>query len=206
MLANLQRLLETAYRIEPGPDVRSFLLTDPDVAEALAPTASPRFAREMLLVRETADSLDLSLYLDADDLAAAEGGEPPGLDGLMRLAEGVSHFVLLTWRAQRDLPVSLLELELQAEVDKFLIGLISDVSDAEGLIERLFVRTRLREDLSDEDSRRYRDASSLAHTYCRSLPDRPDEEAMRSLRRFWRFGQRAKVEHIAGLPAVRIAA
>jgi len=200
-LADLQRLLEIAYRIEPVPDVRQFLLTDPDVADALAPQADPSAAREALLVRQTADGMELSLYLDPDDLEAAAQPGSQNLDRLMRIAEGVSHFVLLTWRAQRDLPVSRLELELQAEVDKYLVGLLAEVACADELIDQLFVRARVRDDLEESEARRYRDASDLAHTYCRSLPDRPNEHAMRDLRRFWRFGQRAKVAHIAGLAA-----
>ena len=35
--------------------------------------------------------------------------------------EGVSHFVYSTWGLERDMPVSLLELETQAEVDKYAI-------------------------------------------------------------------------------------
>lgn len=201
MLNKLQRLLESVYRIEPGPDVRAFLLTDPVVADALCPDGDPVSAREALLVRESGGDLELSLYLDAEDLQATISQESPGLDSLMRVAEGVSHFVLLTWRAQRDLQVSRLEMELQAEVDKFLVGLIAQVADADELIDQLFVRARLRDDLDPDDARRYRDASELAHAYCRSLPQRPDEHAMRDLRRFWRFGQRAKVAHIASLAA-----
>ncbi len=34
--------------------------------------------------------------------------------------EGVSHFVYLAWNAGHDKPVSLLELEMQAEVDKYV--------------------------------------------------------------------------------------
>ncbi len=202
MLADLQRMFETAYRIEPVPDVRSFVLTDPEIADALAPGADPTAAREALLVRQTSEGLEVSLYLDPDDLEAASSqGATGDLDRLMRVVEGVSHFVLLTWRAQRDLPVSRLELELQAEVDKYLLGMLAEVADADELIEQLFVRARLRPDLEESEARRYRDASDLAHAYCRSLPDRPDEHAMRDLRRFWRYGQRAKVAHIASLAA-----
>ena len=34
--------------------------------------------------------------------------------------EGVSHFLYLAWNAGHDKPVSLLELEMQAEVDKYV--------------------------------------------------------------------------------------
>src|SRR5437762_13493477 len=36
--------------------------------------------------------------------------------------EGVSHFLYLAWNAGHDRPVSLLELEMQAEVDKYVVS------------------------------------------------------------------------------------
>ena len=40
----------------------------------------------------------------------------------LTVAEGVSHFVYVAWNAGFDKPVTLLELELQAEVDKYVLG------------------------------------------------------------------------------------
>ncbi len=194
--------------------MRGFVLTDPEVAQALAPDSQAEAAREVLLVRQDGDDLSLSLYVDGDDLAAAARAsgagalEELGLDRLMRLAEGVSHFVLLAWRAQRDRPVSRLELELQAEVDKFLVGLLAGVAPPCDLMRRLFVRAHFRDGLHRDEARRYADASHLAHTYCRSLVhEGRDGRAgtLRKLRRFWRLGQRDKVAHIAGLPRRRVA-
>ena len=34
--------------------------------------------------------------------------------------EGVSHFVYFAWNAGYDKPVSILELEMQAEIDKYI--------------------------------------------------------------------------------------
>ena len=198
MLIDLQRLIERAYGIEPVPDVRTFLLSDPAVAEALAPMSST--AREALLVRQQGEDLELSLYLDPADLQELSG-EQPGLDCLMRAVEGISHFVLLVWRARRGRPVSLLELELQAEVDKFVVGCLAQVGTAEELVDTLFARARLRDNLTEEERRRYTAASELARTYCRALPDLGSHEFLRDLRRFWRFGQPGKVSHIARLAA-----
>ncbi|MEO1175373.1 MAG: hypothetical protein AAFX94_25465, partial [Myxococcota bacterium] len=90
--------------------------------------------------------------------------------------EGVSHFITLTWRAQRDWPISGLELEVQAEVDKFVTSwfLLAEQGiclrrSAAVLWERLFVRTRIRAEVPDDERERYRSASRIAGEFCRTL-------------------------------------
>ena len=53
----------------------------------------------------------------ADPLNSLEASQ---LDDLWKVLEGISHFNYLVLRAADDRSVTLLELELQAEVDKFV--------------------------------------------------------------------------------------
>ena len=46
------------------------------------------------------------------------------LQDFLLAVEGVSHFVYLVHRARQERPVSAVELELQAEVDKYLVALL----------------------------------------------------------------------------------
>ena len=71
-------------------------------------------------------SVALSLYLDpallerlarADPLVRLHAGN---VADYWTALEGVSHFLYLAWNAGHDKPVSLLELEMQAEVDKYV--------------------------------------------------------------------------------------
>jgi hypothetical protein len=203
MLEDLQRALESTYRIEIDLDVNDFVLSDPGTADALSPDVSR--SRESLLVRESEAGLELSLYLDAADLERlAEDGPvqhlaDPRLDPFCRTAEGVSHFVMLAWRAQRQWPVSRFELELQAEVDKYLICRLSGVGEGQPLLDALFTRVRYRDDLTIEESGRYRAANDMGHDYCRALAQLDDADVVREVRRFYRYGQREKVGHIAAL-------
>ena len=86
-------------------------------------------AEEELIVAEPAggsDELALSLYLDPALLARLARADPLGRLHAGNVAdywtalEGVSHFLYLAWNAGHDKPVSLLELEMQAEVDKYV--------------------------------------------------------------------------------------
>ena len=66
----------------------------------------------MYLERELLERLDQNdplTRLDRDNLA-----------DFWSALEGVSHFTYYAWNAARDKSVSLFELELQAEVDKFV--------------------------------------------------------------------------------------
>src|SRR5690606_24327690 len=89
---------------------------------------APRAEEEVLVVEEQGD-LALAVYLaprvlEALRHAARDPGAAFGsLLPTMSLAiEGVSHFVYLASRAEARRQVSLLELEIQAEIDKFALG------------------------------------------------------------------------------------
>jgi hypothetical protein len=119
----------------------------------------------------------------------------------------VSHFLLLLFRARWDRPVSQLELELQAEVDKYLTAVFFLSLQNEGAVSTrlrtlLFRHYRLAAGVSPERAARYRTASALAERYCGWLessflkPARLDN-LTREARRFYRMGQREKLEVIA---------
>jgi len=126
LLRQFQAMLAGIYDLPAGEDVVRYLLTD----RARLPAAlhgSP--AEEQLLVAEEPDGLALGLYLAPDLLARLARRDPcAGLEGgnladCWTALEGVSHFTYLGFHARHDRPVSLHELELQAEVDKFVCGL-----------------------------------------------------------------------------------
>ncbi len=77
------------------------------------------------MVKQETDALALALFVDAAVVANLERHDPGVAlhDGnfadFCLAVEGVSHFVYVALRAAGDRPVSPLELELQAEVDKF---------------------------------------------------------------------------------------
>jgi len=168
--------------------------------------------QEKLLVSHQADGVDIALYLDAELLERLAGRDPrERLDhgnfaDFCTVLEGVSHFNYVAWRAAADRCVTLLELEMQAEVDKYvsaraLLSGQAETSSAVDVYRRLFGELRFHEDLSDEELERYRDASLFARRYCHSLESRfeagPPKAAMiRELRSFYRMPQPAKVSHI----------
>jgi hypothetical protein len=210
-IAFLQDELEAIYGVT-APRVHQFLLG----GEAARAAGRAPQAPEELLVVEEEDGLALGLYLDDEVLAAAAAADPhdprPRLTAravLRRLAcaaEGVSHFVYLATRAAAGRPVSLLELEVQAEVDKFALLLLHlwrrglrRMSPA--LRRRLFERVRYHSHLGADELVRYREANRLGGGYARWLEGRYVSEAdldglLRELRRSYRLGAGEKLAHL----------
>jgi hypothetical protein len=212
LLRDLQYLLGNVYGIDLSADVRDFLITDPIVVKALENNADYRDTDEKLLIRqdENADELAISLYLDSDLLQRLAALDPrhklndSNLADFCTVLEGVSHFNYLIWNATADKSVTLMELELQAEVDKYIGArvLLQRQPDSElgiSLYARLFDDPQFHETLSPEELSRYRAASDYAGRYCRSLELRYAHVGARmqqELRTFFRLPQPAKVSHI----------
>jgi hypothetical protein len=209
MLDYLQAELEAIYGVE-APPVRQFLVSRNTVA---AMGRTPRAPEELLVVEHQDDELFLGLYLDEAVLAATREADPhdprPRLIGRRRLdklacaAEGVSHFVYLTTRAAAGHQVSLLELELQAEVDKFALLLLhlwrrGLKRTCAALRRRLFERVSYHPHLDAESRERYETANRVAAGYARHLEEKyvdggDADGLLRELRASYRTGGAEKV-------------
>jgi hypothetical protein len=203
----VQDQLEAIYAIE-CPRASDFLL-HPEHAELLRSPDSD----EELWVREGEDGLEVGLYysaalrthLEARSLRDA-GWLAPGLDAYCRLAEGVSHFLYLARSAELGRRLSMLELEVQAEVDKFAsLALhhwpVLEAASARELHARLFRDVSYRRGLASEEHSRYVEANRvaalftarlLAHVVARRL-----DRLLEALRYAYRLGAEAKLRHLA---------
>lgn len=206
-LAQLQRLLQSVHGVDAAP-VGGFLVGS-EVRARLAPQASPD---EALLVLESGGELHVALYLDERVLAQlGRGHESPWsherLSGFCAAAEGVSHFLYLAHRAQAGRQVSQLELEAQAEVDKYLTVLlqlwaVGRRSSSPALRRRLFERTTLRDGLNAAERERYRLASALAAAFTKALEARfvlagRLDALLREVRRLFRLSGGEKLSALA---------
>jgi hypothetical protein len=213
VLRGLQSLLGQLYDVELDYDVYDFLVTDRCALPEVLPAAAARDVEEELLLAETPDGAGVALYLDPSLLRRLEGADPVGALTESNLAdyctalEGVSHFVYSTWRLDRDLPVSLLELETQAEVDKYAVTVFLLADQLGGgypaqVHARLFDRVSFDARLEPDQYHRYRTAHRYAAHYCRRLEHRfvtrgeaRIEALVRELRKFYRLGSTAKLRH-----------
>ena len=214
-LASLQSALAEIYDLRAIPAVGEFLLTD---RTHLRRWSEARVSDEQLIVAEEGDTVSLALFIDDAVLARLAQRDPfaaldqDNIADYLTVAEGVSHFVYVAWNAGHDKPVTLLELELQAEVDKYVLGAWLLRAQGAGRFPRelhrvLFEHARVDVLAAGGRANLYRKASSYAARFCRHVASSlaastrqrgrgATRELLAELRRFYRWGNARKLAHI----------
>ena len=218
LLSRLQDLIGGIYDVRIAHDVYDFLVTD---RGRLPHAARSGTADEELIVAQPlagSDEVVMSLYLDPALLERLAREDPltrlhaGNVADCWTALEGVSHFLYLAWNAGHDRPVSLLELEMQAEVDKYVVSYwllrrqLPQRFPAE-LRRMLFERTRIDPRLARGRAGLYREASRYAEKFCRRLEKSLSRTAggaaaagesgvLAELRRFYRLTHARKRAHI----------
>lgn len=182
LAGRVQGALERLYRLERAADIDGFV------------TAAAKGERETLFVRESDDGA-LEIRLRLPPLAG-------GLDPVCQIIEGVSHFVYLADRAARGREATQLELELQAEVDKYVVLAASvdgfDEVASQRLRSQLYEGVLFEHGPGTELGERYR----VANDYARRFTARLERdyvsrarfgELHAELRRFFHLGQGEKL-------------
>jgi hypothetical protein len=181
MARRVQSAIERFYGIDRVADVNDFI--------------QHGSGREQLIVREAHDGaveLRLELPRIEDDL-----------DGVCQIIEGVSHFVYVSTRASQDRSATALELEIQAEVDKYVVlaGDLEtlDVDRSAMLRHRLYERVTFSNASLEE---RYRIANDTALRFTRRLErthvaERRYSQLRNELHAFFASGQEDKLRRAA---------
>ncbi len=207
LFRGLQRSIQHLYRLEAIEDVADFCLQREHLEHFVG--GDSERTREVLLVKDAGEFTDVGLYVAEEVRQRAErflevtvsGPESTleHMDEFCVALEGVSHFVYLTFcGAAQERPVSRFELELQAELDKFLLLRLTYPHPE--LVERLFVNVRIDDTLDRLEVERYELANDRARRYARWL-DRQIERgratsALDDARRLYRKPLGQKLEHI----------
>jgi len=197
----LQGVLETMYRIDGTLSVADFRIDGRTLEILIGKPAADR--REMLLVHHDGEYTNLSLYIADEVLLRARAFlEGCGdLDAFCAATEGVSHFVYFTFCGEQlERPVSQIELELQAEIDKYLVVRLFAPAPGD-LIPQLFEHIRFADRLSALELERYVVANRAGKKYARWL-DRQIARgraafALDDARQLYRKPLAAKLDHIA---------
>ena len=212
VLRPIQDALCELYDLSVEADVEDFLC-DADAVDAIV-GGSDR--GEVLIVTEAEGSVFVGLYVCPDAVNALAAGGDAWADGRAQEAslvtEGVSHFIYLHFRADAGERVSQLELELQAEIDKYAAATMPDPGSAlsgngAGLIRersrrarRTLFRGAIFRDAADSIAgQRYRAANDRAAQFAAHLESRYLDTGdlsgfLQALRRFYRVGLREKLE------------
>jgi len=173
-----QRTLAALYRLELPVQAWRFLLSEEDVRGILPEGV----LRSGLLAFEERGELWLGLYLDPSDVADPD-----------TVVEETSHFVCLAWHVAQGRRVSALTLELQSEVDRYLLARLHGRDPLAHFHDFEFDRR-----LDEATRQRYEVAHSAGHRYCRALDARFPRRwhlpaLLTELRRFYRAPSDAKL-------------
>jgi hypothetical protein len=184
MASRVQEALERLYGVDRVADVTDFVDRADDGQ------------RETLVVREDAGG-DVLVSLKLPEL-----GRESGIDAFCQVIEGVSHFVYVVERVRTGRETTHLELELQAEVDKWVVLAASigtlDAGSSAALRARLYERVAFVHEATTELGERYRVANDAANRFVRRLErdcvgTARFVELRTRLREFFHVGQEEKL-------------
>lgn len=188
-----------------APSIAGFLRN----AEALAAyvdIGQLKARRESVVLIEHDDATEIAVYIDPEAFKAlAHGGSSEeSLAALLLVGEAVSHFQYIAFRDAFGERVSQLELEVQAEVDKYMLATSFGRRALKGrgvgvvwerdLRRRLFDEVHFLDNENNEEGARYRKANRLAARYLQKFITLNNEERIRERRRFFRMGLKGKIE------------
>jgi len=206
VLRRIDRAIKRLYNLEFAPSVERFLVSVP---------GSKRPGALLLSKPTDEESLEMGIHLSAKILRTihqfpkGQWGEWPmeKLQAFSVVTEEISHFHYVRYHATQGRQISQLELELQGDIDKFLIAYftnshLSKESEFEKLFEQFFSKFKLRPGLTLEEEQRYVEANRLARRYILKLATqlqdpRGREELLRRLRKFYRLSAAEKISCIA---------
>jgi hypothetical protein len=189
-LVRVQRRIEAFYELEPAPAIPPFVRVDPEDA------------REQLLVQQAGEAVSVVVLLPrASGEALLARSSSLSLDAYLGAIEAVSHFIHLAERARTELPTTLLELELQAEVDKF--AMLASEPENQNTGDLVSLHRRLYEDVTflhasaSERGQRYRLANELAaRLWSQLIRKGPTADHRGMLKRFYRASQADKIRMV----------
>jgi hypothetical protein len=171
-LGEVQRALERQNGTAAHPPIAAFLISNEERSTMPGAADTP----EQIFVSDDEDDPRMGVFIDKATLERVAQNGVGALHDYCVVAEGVSHFIYL---ASADRPVKLLELELQAEVDKYVhltdkLGIVPGSAEHRDLHTRLFERYALHKHLSSEEVERYETATKSAARFCYKISREPD--------------------------------
>lgn len=175
IVERVQRLLTQLYGLHHIPNIRQHIIAAIP-KEATTVVGHRDLQREAVFVCESGEGLEIGVYLDPAILKRLSRGQANRhVDDLSCVAEGVSHFIYLIDRYLAGRSCTPLELELQAEVDKFLTRALMTL-ETEGhpprdLFHRQFEAVAYDATLNTDERDRYETANHFAAKFCHDLAD-----------------------------------
>ncbi len=182
LFAGLQATIEQLHDVRLPMQVDAYLV-DTALRQQL-PGALAAVPEQLFVRLAPDDSVELALYVAPQVVQRLRQDDPQrrlhggNLEAFCVALEGVSHFVYIAWRCEAGWPTRALELELQAEVDKFVASWLllhrqgqADRQTCQRLLRQLFGSYVLHAEVAPAQRERYHLASRSAAAFCQGLID-----------------------------------
>jgi len=216
LIKELQRKIEKTYALDTGiTNIEQYIIGDKGYEEFYAEenirTVVNSHSGAKVLIRDAGDTLKVSIYYPDELIRKLEGNDPrlglhdDNIDLCASFVEELDHFLFIARNYKQNRPFSLLELELQANVTKYLVlkyfialqnkSIKLSNFDKEYIRYHLFYKRKY--DIEDTSERkRYEDAVKFGMMYTKHIDLLPQEDRLRDLRQFSRMTCPSKIRHI----------
>jgi len=217
LIKDLQNKIERTYALNTGiTNIEKFIIGDVGYKKFYSEidtkiVAKSSYSGCKVLIRNNGNNLNASIYYPDELIRILESNDPRqglndgNVDACASFVEELDHFLFVARNFRQNRPFSLLELELQANITKYLIlkyftalynrSLKLSRSDKEYIRYHLFYKRQYDMDEPTEQ-RRYEDTRLFAIIYIKYLDKLPSKARLNDLRAFSRMGCSAKISHI----------
>lgn len=156
MIHILQRKIEEIYRLHTCPEAQKYVLSPKEFKKFIKSSQSP----QVIYVDEGEDAT-MGIYLGKNLFHQIRNKSKVfSFQDFCVMAEEVSHFIYLIWSKSNEKKINLLDLEIQAEIDKFVLA--SHFFRSEDVIfKKMFETFTLRKNLHKDEQDRYFTANRL---------------------------------------------
>ena len=216
LIKELQRKIEKTYALNTGiTNIEQYIIGDKGYEEFYAKEKIRMVVNShsgaKVLIRDAGETLKVSIYYPDELIRELESNDPRlslhdgNVDLCASFVEELDHFLFIAQNYKQNRPFSLLELELQANVTKYLVlkyfialqnkSVKLSNFDKEYIRYHLFYKRKY--DIEDTSERkRYEDAGKFGMMYTKHIDLLPQEDRLRDLRQFSRMTCPSKIRHI----------
>lgn len=220
LIKELQRKIEKTYGMDTGiANIEQFVIGDMGYKifyanEEIRRVVDSINSGAQTLIRDCGKIIKVSIYYPDKLIKILEENDPRfgihdgNIDAFASFVEELDHFLFITHNFKFNRPFSLLELELQANITKYLVlkyfmalqnrALRLTNFDKEYIRHHLFYK-RIYDIRNASELERYEDAKRFSMIYIRFIDMLPSEDRLRDLRRFSRMACTSKISYIRSI-------
>lgn len=172
-IAKLYNLICDLYKIDDRVDVEAFIIPYDFTGNDFV-VGNRNSGREAVFIYDKGSEVEMGLFLSPEVINELSIDDPlSNPDSFGCAAEGLSHFIYLMDRLNKGMHATKLELELQAEVDKFLLFHLAAANGGKSVPESVFNMQfedfSFDSNLTPDEKERYIEASAFAAKFCHFL-------------------------------------